>query len=431
MSLYHEAARFVHSTSAQPGSLQSRIFSSKGLKNAPKQVFALVIEVSKWSEVLSEVIENSQLLQKHTAPEEKVLYIDRHIPNLIALAPQTNLVDTDAYRSGLIILQDKASCFPAYMLNPKLEEGPCLDACAAPGNKTTHLAAITQNSNMLGKRGKIWACERDFSRSKTLRRMVAIAGANQFVAVKAGQDFLSLDPTKSPWNQVAFLLLDPSCSGSGIVGRDNIEVIALPRDESGTPTPSKKRKRKRDGTNVSSTSEGEKQSLSPQQEQSKIATRLTALAAFQSKLLKHAFSFPRARKITYSTCSIHAEENELVVAEVLESMAAQQGQWRLLRRHEQIAEMRDWHIRGNPDSFSQAMTGKPLNFKDSADACLRCEKGTEDGTQGFFVATFVKSTDTNTTINTRDETKGTFVSLDTIGKDEEIDDQEWEGLSET
>ncbi|KAL9043412.1 MAG: hypothetical protein Q9214_003403 [Letrouitia sp. 1 TL-2023] len=557
MSLYHEAAQFLRPTSAQTGSLQSRIFSSTSLKNAPKQVFALVIEVSKWSEVLSEVVENSRLLQherklspslaillvhdlllshsgiaaplhhplreavtrhrarlsaeltrarlrrgfqscdalrahlggeslnkgkfqptnplalsspqhwphprwvrvntlltsldeqlqstfadyqridtlrdllrKRTNAEEKVLYIDRHIPNLIALAPQADLVDTVAYRNGLIILQDKASCFPACLLNPSLEEGPCLDACAAPGNKTTHLAAIIQNSNTSGKRGKIWACERDFSRSETLRRMVAIAGADQLVAIKAGQDFLSLDPSKPPWNQVAFLLLDPSCSGSGIVGRDNIEVITLPRDESGTPAPSKKRKRKRDATNVPATSIGEQHSPSPQRE-SKVATRLTALAAFQSKLLKHAFAFPRASKIAYSTCSIHAEENELVVAEVLESIAAQQGQWRLLRRHEQVAEMRDWHIRGNPDYFFQAMTGKPLDLKENADACLRCEKGTEDGTQGFFVAAFVKSTDANGTINARDETKGALISLKHIGGDEETDDEEWEGLSET
>ncbi|KAI4161241.1 MAG: hypothetical protein LQ342_005032 [Letrouitia transgressa] len=371
------------------------------------------------------------LLSNYTDSEEKVLYIDRHIPNLIALAPQTDLVDTVAYRNGLIILQDKASCFPAYMLNPNLEEGPCLDACAAPGNKTTQLTAIIQNSNTLGKHGKIWACERDFSRSETLRRMVAIAGADQFVAIKAGQDFLGLDPTKSPWNQVAFLLLDPSCSGSGIVGRDNTEVVTLPRDESSTPTPSKKRKRKRNGTNVPAKSIDEQLSLSPQREQSKVATRLTALAAFQSKLLKHAFAFPRASKITYSTCSIHAEENELVVAEVMESMAAQRGQWRLLRRHEQIAEMRDWHIRGKADYFSQAMTGRSSNSKENADACLRCEKGTEDGTQGFFVAAFVKSTDANGAINACDETMNALVSFEAIDGNEETDYEEWEGLSET
>lgn len=367
----------------------------------------------------------------YTDSEKKVLYIDRHIPNLIALAPQIDLVKTVAYRNGSIIFQDKASCFPAYMLDPYSGGGPCLDACAAPGNKTTHLAAIIQNSNMSGKCGKIWACERDLSRSETLRRMVAKAGADQLVAIKAGQDFLGLDPIKSPWNQVAFLLLDPSCSGSGIVGRDNAEVITLPRDKSGTLTPSQKKKRKRNETNVLATSMVEHQSPSPQREQSKVATRLTALAAFQAKLLRHAFTFPRASKITYSTCSIHAEENELVIADALESTAAQQGQWRLLRRHEQIAEMRDWHIRGNSDYFSQALTEQSSNFKENADACLRCEKGTEEGTQGFFVAAFVKGTDANGTMNACDQTKETFVSFEAIDGNEETDDKEWEGLSDT
>ena len=63
MSLYYDAAPLLLPDSNQAGSLKSRIFNSKGHKSSPKQIFALVSEASKWSPVLSEVIDRSQLLQ--------------------------------------------------------------------------------------------------------------------------------------------------------------------------------------------------------------------------------------------------------------------------------------------------------------------------------------------------------------------------------
>ena len=70
MSLYYDAAPLLVASSDQTGSLKSRVFGCKTLKSSPKQVFALVREVSKWSAVLSEVIEKSQILQK----EKKVSF---------------------------------------------------------------------------------------------------------------------------------------------------------------------------------------------------------------------------------------------------------------------------------------------------------------------------------------------------------------------
>ena len=63
MSLYYDAAALLVPGSDQAGSLKSRVFNSKDLKSPPKQAYALVSEASKWSSVLSEVVEKSQLLQ--------------------------------------------------------------------------------------------------------------------------------------------------------------------------------------------------------------------------------------------------------------------------------------------------------------------------------------------------------------------------------
>lgn len=80
MSLYYDAAPLLLPNSDQAGSLKSRVFNSKDLKSTPKQVYALVSEASKWSSVLSEVIDQSQLLQlerkvrlSNSSPARKVL----------------------------------------------------------------------------------------------------------------------------------------------------------------------------------------------------------------------------------------------------------------------------------------------------------------------------------------------------------------------
>lgn len=57
MSLYYESSPFLHQDS-----LKSRVFSAAQLKSKPKQVYALVSEASKWSHILKEVIEKSQIL---------------------------------------------------------------------------------------------------------------------------------------------------------------------------------------------------------------------------------------------------------------------------------------------------------------------------------------------------------------------------------
>lgn len=372
-----------------------------------------------------------------TNAREKLIHIDRHIPNLVAIAASTRLSKSYAYLNGLIILQDKASCFPAYLLDPKRAEGEIIDACAAPGNKTTHLAMLLQGETTSSDipHPKILACELDKGRSVTLQAMVAMAGAQNLVTVRAEQDFLKLnhrdEKISLARNQVGSLLLDPSCSGSGIVGRDEVVPLhvvfpehSIGRNSATTQTKSKSLKRKRKETGKpTSNSHGPKgvqaenpfsdpavpfaqnpsaapsNNEEPEPNSQPLTARLAALQTFQLKLLLHAFTaFPTARKIIYSTCSIHAEENEHIVLRALSSPAANAGEWRILRREEQVDGARKWGIRGNRDAAVHVMgdllgneNGKLIIHLDEVvDACIRCEKGTVEGTQGFFVAGFIR-----------------------------------------
>lgn len=323
----------------------------------------------------------------------KVLYLDRHIPNLLALPAAVDLSATPAYRKGEIIFQDKASCFPAYLLDPGPQDGDIIDACAAPGNKTTHIAALLQTSRSKLAEQKIVACEKDKARAVTLQKMVDWAGTQDMVKVKAGQDFLRLDPGESAYQNAGALLLDPSCSGSGIVGRDDMPSVVLPSADAGMGVAKKKSKRKRSNPNVPSKSipdlleEGIPVNGSDSE---KLQVRLRALSTFQLKLIKHAFLFPSARKITYSTCSIHAEENEHVIIEALRCTEARRRGWRILRRAEQVSGMREWAVRGDRRACERYLEGEMEEIDHIAEGCIRCEKGTQEGTMGFFVACFVK-----------------------------------------
>ena len=109
---------------------------------------------------------------------------DYHVPNLLVFSVHAKLQETDLYEQGHLILQDKASCLPALALSPS-HDSHVIDACAAPGNKTTHLAAIMENC------GSIEAFDIDASRCATLQRMVSKAGAS-CVRVHT-EDFLKVD----------------------------------------------------------------------------------------------------------------------------------------------------------------------------------------------------------------------------------------------
>lgn len=85
----------------------------------------------------------------------------------------------------------------------------CVDACAAPGNKTSHLAALMGNS------GTIHAFDTDPHRLALLRRLTAKAGATSILPRHGS--FLDAEPTDRDLAGVTHLLVDPSCSGSGMM----------------------------------------------------------------------------------------------------------------------------------------------------------------------------------------------------------------------
>lgn len=382
-------------------------------------------------------------------PGLRVFAVDEHIPDLIALPEGSQLSKEPSYLKGRVILQDKASCFPAYLLDPRLEDGDIIDTCAAPGNKTTHLAALLhsarqgQDAAEFQPKRIILACERDKARSEALQRMVTKAGANKNDLVKClpKQDFTKLDPHDSRFKNVGALLLDPSCSGSGMIGRDESDAastppLVLPRSHEEMANANAPGGKKRKRSSLISEKEKPDRTKAPQLASSPtaeidatptmpthkpLADRLAALSHFQLSLLKHAFAFPAAGKVVYSTCSIHADENEHVVLRALASDVAKEKGWRVCRRDEQVDGMRRWKIRGDLEAvrdygrkYCEGLA--KARAKEIAEACLRCEKGTEEGTMGFFAVKFMRDT-------------GVAISEGTTDQDQ-ASEGEWQGFSD-
>lgn len=90
-----------------------------------------------------------------TEPEQQLVHIDDLLPDVLVFPPGTDLHDHPLVQQGVLILQSKASCMPAHALNPQ-PGWQVVDCCAAPGNKTTHVAALLQavNSGEGGSGGK-------------------------------------------------------------------------------------------------------------------------------------------------------------------------------------------------------------------------------------------------------------------------------------
>ncbi len=353
---------------------------------------------------------------------------DPNIPDLLATnAPTKELIETTAYETGRIILQDKASCFPAYLAlqsDPilflraaRMSQGDLMDACAAPGNKASHLASILASKSDIAAQGAgcgrmVFACERDTKRSKTLETMLARAGAQSRVKVLAKQDFLALNPRERRFSNVTHLLLDPSCSGSGIRGREDVPTLVLPKDTRNRRVKIPKTDDGKGTTNSNTKSSKKRKRENPPQRPFKEAEvdplptidpgidndRLQKLSSLQTRIIEHAFTFPSASLVTYSTCSVHAQENEVVVIRALNSTVARGRCWRLLRRCEQPDGLRVWPHRGDDlgvegtnwavEEIWDAMTDEEREgFRE---ACIRCKPSGVDGTMGFFVVGFVR-----------------------------------------
>jgi 16S rRNA (cytosine967-C5)-methyltransferase len=107
------------------------------------------------------------------------------------------------WREGALMPQSRASMLVAHCLGPKPGER-VLDLCAAPGGKTTHLAAL------MGGRGEIVAVERHRGRAGALE-----ATAQRMGAANVTVEVADATRPRAGGERFDRVLLDAPCSGLG------------------------------------------------------------------------------------------------------------------------------------------------------------------------------------------------------------------------
>jgi 16S rRNA (cytosine967-C5)-methyltransferase len=124
------------------------------------------------------------------------------IPEGLVLEAPFDAFESPLFREGRVMPQSRGSMLVARSLAPEPGER-VLDLCAAPGAKTTHLAALMQGS------GSLVAVERNPRRAEVLRRTCEMMGAANVEIVVAD----AREPAAGgPFDRV---LVDPPCTGLG------------------------------------------------------------------------------------------------------------------------------------------------------------------------------------------------------------------------
>jgi 16S rRNA (cytosine967-C5)-methyltransferase len=190
-----------------------------------------------------------------------------HLPQALRVVGGTGAIQQlPGFHEGWWTVQDGSAQLAGYLLAPQPGE-VAIDACAAPGGKTTHIAELMRDS------GKIWARDRAASRLKKLQENAQRLQL-QSIQITTG------DSRNVPEfvNSSDRVLIDAPCSGLGTLHRrPDIRWRVTP-------------------------------------------ATVQELSGLQGELLAAAATWVKPGGVlVYATCTLHPQENEAVIKSFLES----------------------------------------------------------------------------------------------------------------
>lgn len=226
--------------------------------NKKRKVTLRVNTLKSNIEEIEDVLQKNNIKYKNAGWSKEVLIIEN--------VREAEITKLKIYEEGKIYLQSLSSMLPPIILKPE-ENEDILDMAAAPGGKTTQMAALVNN------KVRITACEMNAIRAERLKYNIEKQGASSvYVMVTDSRkidDFFSFDR----------ILLDAPCSGSGTLYSQDEKI---------------------------------EKTFTPKLIQKSIKA--------QTQLLKKAINILKTGKeMTYSTCSILQEENEDIVNNILKN----------------------------------------------------------------------------------------------------------------
>ncbi|MGO9904419.1 MAG: 16S rRNA (cytosine(967)-C(5))-methyltransferase RsmB [Solirubrobacteraceae bacterium] len=194
-----QSAALLHSV---PGWLASKWWEELGAEQARALLRVVNAPAESALRVNRLVATVEEVQEALPVPSRRARVGGHQIPEGLVLDGPFDVQGSELWRSGAVQPQSRASMLVSGML--ALEPGQrVLDLCAAPGGKTTHLAAL------MGDRGEIVAVERHPGRAAALERTAGRLGASS-VRVEVGD--AAVVRGDGPFDRV---LVDPPCSGLG------------------------------------------------------------------------------------------------------------------------------------------------------------------------------------------------------------------------
>src|SRR5688572_276498 len=187
-------------------------------------------------------------------------------PQGILLSSQVPIHRLPGHQEGLFQVQGESSQLVGYLLDPRPGE-KILDACAAPGGKTTHIAELMDDN------GQVTAIDRSPKGVVKICENAIRLGLKSIRAIQADMTRQVAARQQATYDRI---LVDAPCSGLGTL-RSHPEI-----------------KWNRDIRDV------------------------LRLSELQRKILRQAASYLKAEGVlVYSTCTLTAHENEKIVNEFL------------------------------------------------------------------------------------------------------------------
>lgn len=197
------------------------------------------------------------ILKENNINYEEITWYD----DALVIEDINKVKELNIYKEGKIYFQSLSSMIPPIVVNPKQNE-LILDMTAAPGGKTTQIAALSNNTAM------ITATEKNKIRSDRLKYNIEKQGAKKVSVINT--DARNLDE----YFKFDKILLDAPCSGSGTL--QTAEDIKISED------------------------------------------LVIRSISFQTELIKEAIKhLNKNGELIYSTCSILKEENEKILENIL------------------------------------------------------------------------------------------------------------------
>lgn len=194
------------------GFLEVMLKEQYGIETAKKIINGYLIKrktTLRINTIKSNIEEIKNKLQESKIEYEEVPWSKEAL--IIKNVDEKTIQEMDIYQDGKIYMQSLSSMLPPIILEPK-EGTDILDMAAAPGGKTTQIAALTNN------KAHITACEKNKIRAERLKYNVDKQGATcVFIMPKDSRfidDFFSFDQ----------ILLDAPCSGSGTLDFDDANI---------------------------------------------------------------------------------------------------------------------------------------------------------------------------------------------------------------